>query len=116
LHREQGESRVIVVSHGDFMNVVRYGVERMRPEQWEAMDRDPRYTIRNCSVLHYTRVNPHDPSDVRDKIQWRRLVYPDNIAESPDGGNWVELPKRQRFNGEELLTQLDLAPPLLDQD
>ncbi len=115
LHREQSEARVIVVSHGDFMNVVRYGMERMRPEQWEAMDRHPKYTIRNCSVLQYSRVNPEDPSDIRDKIQWRRMIYPDAVDASPDNGEWVELPKRQRFTGAELIEQTDIAPPLLEE-
>lgn len=113
LHREQSGRRVIVVSHGDFINVARYGIERMRPEQWEAVDKDPRYTIRNCSVIHYTRINPEDSNDVRDKITWRRMVYPDAIEESPDGGNWVELPARQRFTGQELLEQVEFAPPLI---
>lgn len=114
LHREQEGRRVIVVSHGDFMNVVRYGAERMLPEQWEAIDRDPRYTIRNCSVLHYTRVNPLDETDIREKITWRRMVYPDALQESPDNGEWVEIPARQRFTGAELLEQLRLAERLLD--
>ena len=114
LHREQSDKRVIVVSHGDFINVARYGVERMLPEQWEALDRDPRYVIRNCSVTHYTRVNPNDPSDIRDKIHWRRMVYPDAIHESPDGGEWVELPGRQRFTGAELLSQVAFSEPLLE--
>ena len=116
LHREQSGRRVIVVSHGDFINVARYGVERMRPEEWEAIDRDPRYTIRNCSVIHYTRVNPEDENDVRDKITWRRIVYPDALEESPDGGAWVELPARQRFTGAELLEQAAFAPPLLEDE
>ena len=114
LHREQSDLRVIVVSHGDFINVARYGIERMLPEQWESMDRDPRYTIRNCSVTHYTRVNPLDPSDVREKLHWRRIIYPDVIAESPDNGQWVELPARQRFTGTELLEQAAFAAPLLE--
>ena len=113
LHREQIDTRVIVVSHGDFINVARYGVERMLPEQWEALDRDARYTIRNCSVTHYSRVNPDDPTDVRDKIHWRRMIYPDAIQESPDGGQWVELPGRQRYTGAELLKQIEFSEPLL---
>lgn len=116
LHREQSGRRVIVVSHGDFINVARYGIERMRPEQWEAIDRDPSLTIRNCSITHYTRVNPEDSDDIRDKITWRRMVYPDNPHESPDDGNWVELPARQRFSGQELLEQAEFAPPLLRDD
>ncbi|MGV9001630.1 MAG: histidine phosphatase family protein [Candidatus Saccharimonadaceae bacterium] len=116
LHREQQSRRVIVVSHGDFINVARYGIERMRPEEWEAVDRDPTYTIRNCSVIHYTRVNPEDPNDIRDKVTWRRMIYPDAVNESPDGGNWVELPARQRFNGQELLEQANFAPTLLEDE
>ncbi len=116
LHREQANNRVIVVSHGDFINVARYGIERMLPEQWEAIDRNPAYTIRNCSVTHYTRVNPEDPDDIHEKIRWRRMIYPDAPTESPDGGLWVELPDRQRFTGAELLQQADFAPPLLDKD
>lgn len=113
LHREQSDRRVIVVSHGDFINVARYGVERMLPEQWEAIDRDPTYTIRNCSVTHYSRVNPNDPSDIRDKLHWRRMVYPDAIEQSPNEGRWVELPGRQRFTGEDLLQQAEFAKRLM---
>lgn len=114
LHREQSDARVVVVSHGDFINVARYGVERMLPEQWEALDRDPRYVIRNCSITHYTRANPHDPTDIRDKIHWRRMIYPDAVHESPNGGEWVELPGRQRYTGAELLRQIEISEPLLD--
>lgn len=114
LHREQSGKRVIVVSHGDFINASRYGIERMLPEQWEAIDRDPEYTIRNCSITHYSRVNPEDSSDIRDKIHWRRMIYPDAVHESPDGGQWVELPARQRYSGKDLLAQAEFAPRLLD--
>lgn len=116
LHRSQPDQRVIVVSHGEFINVARYGIERMLPEQWEELDRDPDYTIRNCSITHYSRVNPHDPTDIRDKIHWRRMIYPDAVSESPDGGKWVELPGRQRYTGAELLKQIEFSEPLLAQD
>lgn len=65
-------------------------------------------------MLHYARVNPADENDVRDRITWRRMIYPDAVEESPDGGEWVELPARQRFTGAELLEQAEFAPPLLD--
>lgn len=113
LHREQSGRRVIVVSHGDFINVARYGIERMLPEQWEEMDKDPHYTIRNCSITQYSRVNPGDADDIRDKLHWRRIIYPDAIEESPDGGRWIELPERQRFSGSELLEQADTVKRLL---
>ncbi len=113
LHREQANRRVAVVSHGDFINVARYGIERMMPEEWEEVDENPDYILRNCTLLHYTRVNPEDPSDVRDKMRWRRYTYPDNPSQSPDGGRWVELAERRRYSGAELLQQVERSERLL---
>lgn len=113
LHREQAGRRVAIVSHGDFINVSRYGIERQLPEEWELLDEDERYTLRNCTLLQYTSVNPEDPEDVRTKLNWRRYTYPDAPDESPDGGAWVELPKRRRFSGAELLQQIERSPRLL---
>jgi broad specificity phosphatase PhoE len=113
LHREQPDKRVLVVSHGDFINVARYGIERMLPEEWERMDSDSAYTIRNCMILHYTRVNPLNPEDVRPKVKWRRYTNPSNPDDSPDGGEWTELPDRQRYSGQELLDQLEISSNLL---
>lgn len=115
LHREQSGKRVVVVSHGDLINAARYGIERMLPEEWERLDADPDYTLRNCTILQYSRVNPEDPQDIREKIQWRRYTYPDNPSESPDGGEWVQLPARQRYTGEDLLGQVSASPRILDQ-
>lgn len=113
LHREQADARVAVVTHGDFINAARYGIERMTPEEWEDIDNDKAYKIRNCTLLHYTRVNPEDPGDVRTKLHWRRYIYPDATHESPDGGNWVELSERRRYSGEELLGQVERAARLI---
>lgn len=112
LHREQENARVCVVSHGDFMNAARYGIERMTPEEWEKIDADQTYAIRNCTVLHYTRINPEDSEDIRDKLHWRRYIYPDNIASSPFGGRWVELSERRRYSGSELIDQANAAKRL----
>lgn len=105
LHREQAGKRVCVVTHGDFMNAARYGIERMTPEEWEKIDSDHAYAVRNCTILHYTRINPEDPDDIRDKLHWRRYIYPDDPASSPFEGKWVELSERRRYTGEELIAQ-----------
>ena len=116
LHREQSDKKVLVVTHGDFINVARYNIERMLPEQWEEMDELGEYRLRNCTIVHYSRVNPDDPQDVREKLHWRRMIYPDAVHESPDDGQWIELPIRQRFVGAELLQQVEIAPRILDQE
>ena len=112
LHREQAGKRVCVVTHGDFINAARYGIERMTPEEWEKIDADHTYALRNCTILHYTRVNPDDPHDVREKLQWRRYTYPFDPASSPFEGKWVELSARRRYTGEELLAQASAAERL----
>ena len=113
LHREQSGKRVLVVSHGDYMNAVRYGIERMLPEEWERLDEDEEFTLRNLTALEYSRVNPMDPEDVRSKLTWRRYTYPDDIAGSPCGNQWVELAQRRRYTGAELLGQVAISEPLI---
>ncbi|MGB2787429.1 MAG: histidine phosphatase family protein [Candidatus Saccharimonadaceae bacterium] len=114
MHRDHDGQNVLAVSHGDFMNVVRYGVERMLPEEWEEMDADEASTIRNCTILWYTRVNPENPNDVRGRMHWRKMIYPDAVHESPDGGQWVELGERRRYNSEDLIAQAQQSEPLLN--
>lgn len=115
LAREYPEGKVMFVTHGDAMNVWRYAIERMLPEEWEALDKDSKYAFKNCSVLQYTRVNPADPLDVREKLRWRRLVHTVDLASSPDNGEWVELPDRRRFTPQELLGQVEISSRLLGQ-
>ena len=102
------------MTHGDFMNVARSEIERLLPEEWEALDSDKRYKVKNCTILHYTRVNPEDETDVRSKIRWRRYIYPDAPESSPDGGAWVELSERRRYTGDELLGQIEQSPRLIE--
>lgn len=120
LHREYSDGRVLMVTHGDLMNAWRYAIERMLPEDWEALDRDRQYDFRNCSVLQYSRVNPDNPDDIRQHLKWRRFTHtvdseghPTDSADSPDGGAWVELPERARFTPAELLRQVEISEQLL---
>lgn len=116
LQREQSGRKVIAVTHGDFMGVARYDIERMLPEQFEEVEADPEQNITNCMLIHYTRVNPSNNGDVRNSLQWRRMTNPLDEDKSPFGGEWVELPPRPHFTAEDLLEQANQAPRLLDDD
>lgn len=113
LHREAADKKVIVVTHGDYMGIARYNLERMLPEEFEQMEHDRTQTIRNCNIMHYSRVNPEDPEDIREKIAWRRMTDPIDESRSPFGGEWVELPARRKYTGAELIGQAALVPHLL---
>lgn len=116
LHREAEGLRVLVVTHGDFMGIARYNIERMLPEQFEELERDKSHDVKNCAIFHYSRVNPNDAADVRPKMSFRRLVNPTDLPSSPLGGDWIELPPRPKFTGAELLAQVLRAPRLLPDD
>jgi broad specificity phosphatase PhoE len=116
LHREAAGRRVLVVTHGDFMGVARYNIERMLPEQFEQAEWDKSQDVKNCAIFHYSRVNPDDPGDVRTKLSFRRLVNPTDVSSSPFGGDWVELPRRPRFTGADLLAQTRRAPRLIPDE
>jgi broad specificity phosphatase PhoE len=114
LHREASGKKVIVVTHGDLIGIARYNIERMLPEHFEEMEDDDSQTIKNCTIVHYSRVNPTNKDDVRDRLTWRRMIHPTMVDQSPFGGQWVELPSRPRYTGAELLAQAELAPRLIE--
>ena len=116
LHREAAGLRVLVVTHGDFMGIARYNIERMLPEQFEEVERDDSQDVKNCAIFHYSRVNPTDAADVRDKLSFRRLVNPTDVPSSPFDAAWVELPRRPKFTGAELLAQTRRAPRLIPNE
>ena len=116
LHREAAGLRVLVVTHGDFMGIARYNIERMLPEQFEEVERDTSQDVKNCAIFHYSRVNPTDAADVRDKLSFRRLVNPTDVPSSPFDAAWVELPRRPKFTGAELLAQTRRAPRLIPNE
>lgn len=115
LHREEAGEKVIVVTHGEFINVAMYGLRRMLPEKWAEMDRNPSYTVKNCSIVHFTRVNPSNENEIHDKLNWYRIIYTNNPEQSPYGGEWQEIGEREHFNSEQLLAQLAFMPPLLER-
>lgn len=107
LHREASDGTAIAVAHGELMWVVRYVLERMTPERWQDLDSDPLQKIRNCTILHYSRINPNDPNDIDKRLRWMRLVYPDDPANSPNGGEWIELGEPKYKTGSQLTQQTD---------
>jgi broad specificity phosphatase PhoE len=113
--RKWDDKRLIAVTHGDVINVVRYVFEDMLPEDWHRAHDDPAQNIGNCAVLWYTRTNPSDVDDVRPYIGWRRMVQPDDLDHSPFNGEWVELPDDRFMSGEELLESVEKIPRLTSE-
>ena len=88
LHREAGDGTAVAVAHGELIWVVRYVLERMTPERWQELDADKTQRIHNCAILQYSRINPDNPKDIDKRLRWMRIIYPDNLKASPNGGKW----------------------------
>ena len=99
LHREASGQRVLAVTHGEMIDVARFVLERLTPQQWLAQDADPAYNVGNCQVLQYTRRDP--ASGLLDgRMRWTRSVCPWDGSLSWHGGRWVEIPRRQYGDGD----------------
>ena len=65
------QQNVLIVSHGDFMWATRLVLERWSDEEFLEHDKDPGLTIYNCTVVHYSRV---DPVTGRRRIPLRTVI------------------------------------------
>jgi len=117
LHRESSGHNVLIVSHGDFMWSTRLVLERWSDEEFLRYDKDPSMTIHNCSVVHYTRINPHTGVE-ESKIRWVRFAHPCRDRStgtwSMQVQDWREFDRRYLSN-EELLAQAEEQSRLLSQ-
>jgi broad specificity phosphatase PhoE len=111
LHREAAGQRVLAVTHGEMIDVARFVLERLTPEQWLLQDDDPAYKIRNCQVVHYTRRDPVG-GGLDSKIRWMRSICPWDSAESWRGGEWIEI-HRRLYTDAELTAMVETYPQLL---
>jgi broad specificity phosphatase PhoE len=111
LHREAAGQRVLAVTHAEMIDVARFVLERLTPQQWLVQDGDPAYHIRNCQLLHYTRRDP--VSGLLDpRIRWVRSICPWDGAGSWRGGAWIEI-RHRRFRDDELMELVSRYPLLL---
>jgi broad specificity phosphatase PhoE len=88
LHQEASDGRVIATTHGKFMTVVRFVLERMTVEEW--LKKDQQELLENCQILHYSRRNPATGAVVSD-MRWMRSICPWDLSRSWDNGQWREL-------------------------
>ena len=112
--REYSDERVIAVAHGEVMWATRFVLERLMPHEWQALDEQKDQRIANCSILHYTRVDPNGSGELADSLSsgWRRITDPID-GKSPYGGEWHRLPGKRSLTAAELMAVVEASPPLL---
>lgn len=115
LHREMEKKEVIAVTHGEYMWVARFVLERMDISEWLGLDGDKTQRIQNTMVLQYSRRDPENPKIRADKLMWARAVCPWDPNKSINGGEWWEI-DRKTYSDEDLMHQVEQLPRLLPED
>lgn len=112
MHRELAGKKVIAVTHGETMEVARFVLERLLPEEWQQQEHDEAFKLANCQILHYTRTNP-GTGELSSRLEWRRSVcaWDENLSWS--NGEWVRIDRR-RYDDNELLRLVESRPRLLE--
>lgn len=116
LHRECGNKRVVLVCHGELMWAFRTRLERLSQSEYNRMS-DVKGSvmdhIHHCHILHYSRVNPEDPSNLMPYFAWMRSVCPWDLNRSPNV--WTKI-KRKVYSSEDLLAEVNLTKRLIPED
>lgn len=107
--RGERNSNVLAVTHGEFICVARFVIERMSPDLFNIIDADPAYKVVNTMVIEYTRRNPDRPTEIRDEYHWRRATCPWDASKSWSGGEWVEF-ETKKHTDDELLNFAESHP------
>lgn len=97
------------------MRAARVGFERILPEEFESIENNPVYKVKNCQCLEYSRFNPFTGQD-EGKIKWRRITNPTEPETSPDGGNWIELRGKPKVSSNEILEKIEKDAPNLSEN
>src|SRR6202012_157399 len=101
MHRELAGKKVIAVTHGETMEVARFVLERLLPEEWQQQEEGEDFKFSNCQILHYTRTNPSS-GEQSSRLEWRRSICAGDESRSWNNGEWVHI-ERHRYNDGELL-------------
>lgn len=108
VHRDHDAKNIDSVccsTHGEWIWAARLVLGYMFNEEWQAAKDDPLEKIRNCQVVHFTRLDPITTKPA-PYLRWMRSVCP---WQDSSEGQWKELSRRTLTN-EEMITTAEQLP------
>lgn len=97
----------IYVTHGEYIWAEFLDKEKMDHEQWSIAEDDAARRIKNCQVVHFTRIDP-ETSERAPVLMWVRSVTPWETPDEP--GLWRPI-EHKKYTDEELLAEVRKTPP-----
>lgn len=101
LNRRPDIDSVIAVSHGEFIRVMQFIIERLTPDKY--LEYKKLHPMDNTTIVQYTRVDPENHQHVTTNYHWRRVVCPYKPEKSWNDGKW-EFFQTRKHSDSELLT------------
>lgn len=112
MYRKDNTLHQLAVTHGELMRTFQFVVERMAPAQWEKMDANSAYKMRNTMILQYSRHAEGDSNAPMSRhFSWRRAICPWDESLSWQGGRWEPVAFK-KLSTAELAESVDVFPPL----
>ncbi len=108
--RENREQRVLVFSHGEYIEALWAEVAHFSTEAQREFFTSPEGDIKNCQVVEFSSLNPLS-GERRGQLRWARSSCP----HAGVLGEWKEF-QYQKFSPEELLSTVERYPHLPDLD
>ncbi len=110
IKRHHADEKVIVVTHGDFIKTARYSIEWMMPEDWREAYLDHKQDLPNGGIIHYSRINPYNPTEISPGVKWVRVINP----YQKQFGKWRELNIKRGYSASELRQSVQKTKTLFD--
>lgn len=105
---ERGLSSAIYVTHGEYIWAEFLDKERMGHEEWDIAEADASRRIKNCQIIHFTRLDP-ETGEQAPVLAWVRSVTPWETPDNP--GQWREIDYK-KYSNQELLAEVAAIRPL----
>jgi broad specificity phosphatase PhoE len=107
LARECDGKNVVIVCHGHVIRTFMIILNRLSLKKTNEflMTTEEWGRVPNCSIVHYTRENPHDKQlGLSDRFDWYRMIRPSGGGEKEDKFSDIV---RTKFSNEDLLLEAE---------
>lgn len=106
---DENNDNVVIVCHEEMMRAFRFVLEKMIPSDYMELENPKHHEkLHNCSILHYSRINP-ETNEEDSEIKWFRILSP--LKEENAIGDWNTI-QEQLYSCDDLRKMCERIQPI----